>query len=174
MAMSIKGLPEVVGDFGNTRIFLVNGVRNPHVAAMIRLPAAASGRFASACVHALFGAALALAVAADPAGAQEQPEDPPYEQDLMRLSEILGALHYLRPLCGHPDGSLWRDEMQALLEAEVQDDSRKRRFIERFNQGYRGFSSVYRGCTPAAELTLSRYVSEAGSIVRNVTTRYNR
>ncbi|MBA5779262.1 TIGR02301 family protein [Stappia sp. F7233] len=141
---------------------------------MIRLPAAVSRHLVFACLKALLGAALALSVGAASLSAQEQPEDPPYEQDLMRLSEILGALHYLRPLCGHPDGSLWRDEMQALLEAEVQDDSRKRRFIERFNQGYRGFSSVYRDCTPAAELTLSRYVSEAGSIVRNVTTRYNR
>ncbi|MXN66038.1 TIGR02301 family protein [Stappia sp. GBMRC 2046] len=117
--------------------------------------------------------ALAPALAA-PVLAQTRPDDPPYEQDLMRLSEILGALHYLRPLCGHDDGSLWRDEMSALIDAEVQDDSRRRRYIERFNQGFRGFSSVYRDCTPAAELTLSRYVEEAGAIVRDVTTRYNR
>lgn len=125
----------------------------------------------SALVALAIAAALALSL---PGHAQTRPDDPPYEQDLMRLSEILGALHYLRPLCGHEDGSLWRDEMKALIDAEVQDDSRRRRFIERFNQGFRGFSSVYRDCTPAAELTLSRYVEEAGAIVRDVTTRYNR
>jgi uncharacterized protein (TIGR02301 family) len=64
--------------------------------------------------------------------------------------------------------------MQALLDAEVQDGDRKRRFIERFNQGYRGYSSVYRRCTPAAETALSRYVEEGGALIRNVTTRYNR
>ncbi|WP_417767509.1 TIGR02301 family protein [Stappia sp.] len=101
-------------------------------------------------------------------------EDPPYESDLMRLSEILGALHYLRPLCGSSDGSLWRDQMQSLLDAEVQDDERERRFIERFNQGYRGFSSVYRRCTPAAQEALARYIDEGGALIRNVTTRYNR
>ncbi len=115
-------------------------------------------------------AALQSATAQVPARA----EDPPYEVELMRLSEILGALHYLRPLCGSPDGSVWRDEMEALLDAEVQDDERRRRFIERFNQGYRGFSSVYVKCTPAAEAALARYIEEGGALIRNVTTRYNR
>jgi uncharacterized protein (TIGR02301 family) len=92
----------------------------------------------------------------------------------MRLSEILGALHYLRPLCGAPDGTLWRDEMQALIEAEVQDEGRRRRFVERFNQGYRGYSSVYRRCTQAAQTALERYIEEGSALVRNVTTRYNR
>lgn len=106
--------------------------------------------------------------------AQPVAEDPPYEADLMRLSEILGALHYLRPLCGAADGPLWRDQMRALLDAETRDANRERRFIERFNQGYRGFSSVYRRCTPAAEVALARYIEEGSALVRTVTTRYNR
>lgn len=120
--------------------------------------------------------ALGLAVIAwsAPVQAQAPGDDPPYEADLMRLSEILGALHYLRPLCGGEDGTLWRDQMRALLDAEVRDEARERRFIERFNQGYRGFSSVYRRCTPAAEAALARYVEEGGALIRDVTTRYNR
>ena len=121
--------------------------------------------------------ALQLPAAALQSAATQVParaEDPPYEVELMRLSEILGALHYLRPLCGSPDGSVWRDEMESLLDAEVQDDERRRRFIERFNQGYRGFSSVYVKCTPAAEAALARYIEEGGALIRNVTTRYNR
>nr|WP_306027345.1 TIGR02301 family protein [Stappia sp. MMSF_3263] len=122
-------------------------------------------------------AALAVALlmsGQSPAQDAARVEDPPYETNLMRLSEILGALHYLRPLCGSSDGSLWRDQMQSLLDAEVQDDERERRFIERFNQGYRGFSSVYRRCTPAAQEALARYIDEGGALIRNVTTRYNR
>ena len=122
-----------------------------------------------------WGAVVAITLCLTaPAMAQERPDDPPYEQDLMRLSEILGALHYLRPLCGAPDGTLWRDEMQALIEAEVQDERRRRRFVERFNQGYRGYSSVYRRCTPAAQAALENYVKEGSALIRNVTTRYNR
>lgn len=124
-----------------------------------------------ACVLAL---SMLAGGAHAPAAAQVRPEDPPYEADLMRLSEILGALHYLRPLCGAADGTLWRDQMRALLDAEVRDDARSRRFIERFNQGYRGFSSVYRQCTPAARTALARYIEEGGDLIRTVTTRYNR
>src|SRR6266542_3498208 len=43
----------------------------------------------------------------------------PYESDLQRLSEILGALHYLRDICGAREGQIWRNEMQALLDAEA-------------------------------------------------------
>ena len=32
----------------------------------------------------------------------------PYDDRLMRLSEILGAVHYLRELCGANDGQAWR------------------------------------------------------------------
>ncbi|WP_428699882.1 TIGR02301 family protein [Stappia sp.] len=136
-------------------------------------PLPASRRFAPLLCRAVLATALLMsgqALAQDAA----RGEDPPYEADLMRLSEILGALHYLRPLCGSSDGSLWRDQMQSLLDAEVQDDERERRFIERFNQGYRGFSSVYRRCTPAAQEALARYIDEGGALIRNVTTRYNR
>src|SRR5690606_25741597 len=38
-----------------------------------------------------------------------------FETELERLSEILGALHYLRGLCGAKDGQKWRNEMRALL-----------------------------------------------------------
>ncbi len=42
-----------------------------------------------------------------------------FETELQRLSEILGALHYLRGLCGSKDGQKWRNEMRALLDAEA-------------------------------------------------------
>jgi uncharacterized protein (TIGR02301 family) len=148
---------------------------------MIRFPArtqsshGARSRSLRAAMIACVAVGLLLGgVLPGPAKAQTRPDDPPYEADLMRLSEIMGALHYLRPLCGAADGTLWRDQMRALLDAEVRDDARSRRFIERFNQGYRGFSSVYRQCTPAAETALARYIEEGGALIRNVTTRYNR
>ena len=43
---------------------------------------------------------------------------PPYEGEFSRLAEILGALHYLGPLCGEKEKERWRGEMQGLLEAE--------------------------------------------------------
>ena len=75
----------------------------------------------------------------------------PYESDLQRLSEILGALHYLRDICGAREGQVWRNEMQALVDAEAPSGERRERLVASFNRGYRGFQQTYRTCTPAAD-----------------------
>ena len=96
----------------------------------------------------------------------------PYEGDLQRLSEILGALHYLRDLCGAREGMAWRNEMQALVDAEAPSGERRERLIASFNRGYRGFQQTYRTCTPAAEYAIRRYLEEGSKIARDVTARY--
>ena len=107
--------------------------------------------------------------------AQAQPAAggrPAYEADLQRLSEILGALHYLRDLCGAREGMAWRNEMQALVDAEAPSGERRERLIASFNRGYRGFQQTYRTCTPAAEVAVRRYLSEGAKIAREVTARF--
>ncbi|GGB51716.1 TIGR02301 family protein [Roseibium aquae] len=101
-------------------------------------------------------------------------EAPPYEPDLMRLSEIMGALHFLRPLCGETDEPNWRTRMESLLVAETRDENRRRRFIERFNQGYRGFAAVYRTCTSSARTAMGHYILEGEEIINQVSSRYGR
>ena len=96
----------------------------------------------------------------------------PYEADLQRLSEILGALHYLRDLCGAREGQTWRNEMQALVDAEAPSGERRERLIASFNQGYRGFQQTYRTCTPAADYAIRRYLDEGAKIARDITARY--
>src|SRR3989304_6958874 len=76
----------------------------------------------------------------------------PFDGDLHRLSEILGALHYLRAICGAKEGQKWRNEMQALLEAETSAGERRARIVASFNRGYRSFQQTYRTCTPGADL----------------------
>ena len=46
------------------------------------------------------------------------PDDRPYDNKLMRLAEILGAVHYLRELCGAQEGQVWRDQMKEILRNE--------------------------------------------------------
>ena len=114
--------------------------------------------------------ALLLLGAAAPARAQA---DPPFDGDLQLLSEILGALHYLRGICGANEGQKWRNEMQALIEAETAPGSgRRSRMMASFNRGYRGFQQTYRTCTPAADLAIRRYLEEGAKISREVTARY--
>lgn len=111
-----------------------------------------------------------------PAAAQEQAtpaETPtPYDADLQRLAEILGALQYLRTVCKANEGQKWRDQMQALLDAEAPDGERRRKIVANFNRGYRGFQQTYRTCTPAADLAIRRYLAEGARIARDITARY--
>jgi uncharacterized protein (TIGR02301 family) len=95
-----------------------------------------------------------------------------FETELQRLSEILGALHYLRGLCGAKDGQKWRNEMRALLDAEAQAPERRTKLMASFNRGYNGFQQIYRSCTDAADLAIRRYLDEGAKISREITARY--
>ncbi|MBX9773388.1 MAG: TIGR02301 family protein [Xanthobacteraceae bacterium] len=118
---------------------------------------------------ALLMAPLAFALAGEPARAQPAA---PYDGNLHRLAEIMGALHYLRGLCGANDGQKWRTEVQALIDAEAPTGERRARMIASFNRGYRGFQQSYRTCTPAADIVIRRYLEEGSRIAREVTARY--
>lgn len=95
-----------------------------------------------------------------------------FEAELERLSEILGALHYLRELCGAKDGQKWRNEMHALIEAEAPASERKVKLMASFNRGYSGFQQSYRTCTEAADIAIRRYLDEGAKISREITARY--
>ena len=96
----------------------------------------------------------------------------PYDHDLQRLSEILGALHFLRGICGSNEGPKWRNEAQALIEAEAPTGDRHDQMVASFNRGYRGFQQSYRSCTPAAGEVIRRYLEEGAHIAREITARY--
>jgi uncharacterized protein (TIGR02301 family) len=118
--------------------------------------------------------AIVIALAATNASAQTGEGAPaPYDGDLQRLAEILGALHYLRGICGANDGQRWRNEMQALLDAETPSGERRNRLMVSFNRGYRGFQQTYRTCTPAADVAIRRYLDEGAKIAREITARYS-
>lgn len=117
-------------------------------------------------------AAPASAAPAPEAPPQDQPQTAPYDNELQRLAEILGALHYLRSVCGANEGQKWRDQMQALLDSEAPTGERKRKIVASFNRGYLGFQQTYRTCTAAADLAIRRYLEEGAKIAREITARY--
>jgi uncharacterized protein (TIGR02301 family) len=126
----------------------------------------------------LIAASLALALAGTPplAGTAAHAEIAavaPFDGSLQRLAEILGALHYLRSICGANEGLKWRNEMQAVMDAEAPSGDRRARMIASFNRGYRGYQQTYRSCTPAADLVIRRYLEEGSKIAREMTARYS-
>ena len=107
-----------------------------------------------------------------PAQAPAQNTPAPYDRDLQRLAEILGALHFLRAICGSNEGQKWQIEAQTLIETEAPAGERREQMIASFNRGYRAFQQSYRTCTPAADFAIRRYLVEGARIAREVTARY--
>jgi uncharacterized protein (TIGR02301 family) len=110
-----------------------------------------------------------------PGGPGAAAPPPPYEGQLVRLSEVLGALAFLRDLCpekGVKDGADWRAKMSALLEAEAPGGPRRDKYVAAFNRGFRGYELTYRACTANARNATARYLDEAAKISRDVTYRF--
>jgi uncharacterized protein (TIGR02301 family) len=105
-----------------------------------------------------------------PAPAPEPP--PPYEPQLLRLSEIMGALTYLRDLCGERDAEAYRAKMSALLSVEGTTDARKERLAGAYNHGFQGYALTYRACTPAARVVIARFLDEAARVSKDLANRY--
>ncbi len=109
---------------------------------------------------------LAGGAGQNPAQAQRRPtfddskEHRPYDDKLMRLAEILGATHYLRELCNANEGQRWRQQMNALIDAEGTSAKRRSRLVRKFNRGYRGYQRTYHTCTRPATLAINRFLKE--------------
>ncbi len=106
--------------------------------------------------------AVSLAIPSTPVWAEGDAK--PYDERLMRLAELMGAVHYLRELCSANDGQLWRERMAELVSSEGTSALRKARLSRKFNQGYRSYSRTYLSCTPSAQETISRFLTEGAQL----------
>ena len=108
------------------------------------------------CAAFVVGIAISLA----PSPGRAASDLKPYDEKLMRLSEILGAVHYLRELCGANEGQYWRERMRELTEAEGSTALRRAKLARAFNQGYRSYSRTYNTCSPSAQTAIMRFLTE--------------
>ncbi len=106
-------------------------------------------------------ALLAFATALPCAAA---PDSKPYDDRLFRLSEILGAVHYLRELCGAEEGQQWRERMAELVQSEGSTALRKAKLTRSFNKGYQSYSRTYNTCSPSAQSAINRFITEGATI----------
>lgn len=108
----------------------------------------------------LVALAGALALAGGSPARAGAADSKPYDEQLLRLAEILGSVHYLRELCSANDGQLWRERMKELLDTEGATALRRARLTRSFNQGYRSYRRTYATCTPSAQSSIERFLAE--------------
>jgi uncharacterized protein (TIGR02301 family) len=105
-----------------------------------------------------------LAQTAQPSGPSVDPDSRSYDAQIYRLSEIVGAVHYLRELCGAEESQAWRNQMRDLVNAEGTSALRRARLVDSFNKGYRGYARTYRTCTRSAVQAITRFMQQGASI----------
>ncbi len=120
---------------------------------------------------------LTLAQAAPAARPTPAPPPPPpvvapYEADMLRLAELLGALAYLRDLCDGGDGARFRERMAALIEADPRAAEAREQLAGAFNRGVESYRSSYRACTPNARATIDAYLTETARLAHDLGARY--
>jgi len=118
---------------------------------------------------------LGLAQAAPAAKPPPPPPPPvvaPYEADMLRLAEVLGALAYLRDLCDGGDGARFRERMAALIEADPRAAEARDTLAGAFNRGFESYRLSYRSCTANARETIDAYLAETARIAHDLGVRY--
>jgi len=119
------------------------------------------------------GSMLMLIVLTSSSPAFSAPENRPYDANLLRLSEIIGTIHYLRALCGINDKLIWRKKMEKLIATEGVTVKRKLKLTKSFNKGYKSFQRTYRVCTPSAKVAIDHFLDEGIEISEKLTTTNN-
>ncbi len=97
---------------------------------------------------------------------------PPYEPQLLRLAEIMGALTWLRDLCGAQDGASWRARMDQMLEAEHPAPERRERLAGAFNRGLMDYQRMHRRCTDHSRASVQRFLDEGQRLTREMSGRF--
>jgi len=114
-------------------------------------------------------AAAAVIIGALLAGtALGQSASPEYQRKLLRLSEVLGAAHYLNRLCGGQSDQLWRNQMVRLLNAESPSPPRRAEMVNRFNRGFQSYQQSFLKCSPAAAIARKRFFREGALLAQSL------
>ncbi len=97
--------------------------------------------------------------------------DPPYQQDMERLTRVLGSLYFLQPLCKFNQID-WRKEANELILLDKPNNDRKQRLIGAFNQGYIDYAQSYRSCTKSANFARQQLLLEAQTSSIQIHTKF--
>ncbi len=87
-----------------------------------------------------------------------------YEQNLLRLSEILGSMHYLQQICETFTSKTWRNQMIKLIRVEKAKGEKEARLTAGFNRGYSKYQDWFTSCTDGANVEIERFTREGSEL----------
>ncbi len=84
--------------------------------------------------------------------------------NVIRISEILGALHHIEALCTKSTGMVWRVQMFAMLSAYSDNEDMHENMIQKFNESYYNFSSDHVYCSPLTKRIMTHMIEEGKTV----------
>lgn len=93
------------------------------------------------------------------------------QDGLMRMADILGALHHLRAVCNKGEGNLWRERMFDILRSDGVDNVLQAQLTERFNAGNEKARLEAPQCTVNAIKKSDVLVREGELLARDLVTK---
>ena len=117
-------------------------------------------------------------VVTPPAEAPSAAEAPPYEGQLLKISELMGTVAFLADLCpdlheSDQDGEMWRQKAKGLLDAQANNDTLRALLAGAYNRGYLGYEVNYHLCTDMARMSFKHNLSVINGISSALTRKYS-
>ncbi len=93
---------------------------------------------------------------------------------LLRIAEIMGAVHYLHGQCDRNDNQTWRNNMARLIELEQPTQETRTLMIERFNAAYETQRQRFRKCNKKRAREAARLAQEGELLAADMARRLAR
>ena len=87
-----------------------------------------------------------------------------YRADMVRLAEVLGAVHLLREKCGSREGQMWRRKMLEMLDIEASDKKERDMLVNHFNRSYYAMRVNHSRCSMRTISEMNAYIDEGAAL----------
>lgn len=114
-------------------------------------------------------ALVLLAVMAQPADAQSRK----LERRLVRISEVMGALHYLRGACYRPERTQWRSQFDLLLKQYRPQIALRNQMTDAFHGSYVYHQRNFNGCNGNTAAEASILAEEGERLSRKLANMFD-
>jgi uncharacterized protein (TIGR02301 family) len=87
-----------------------------------------------------------------------------YRADMVRLAEVLGAVHLLRERCGGREGQMWRRKMLEMLDIEASRKKDRDMLVNHFNKSYYAMRVNHSRCSMRTISEMNAYIDEGAAV----------
>ncbi|MDF1687224.1 MAG: TIGR02301 family protein [Parvibaculaceae bacterium] len=87
-----------------------------------------------------------------------------YRADMVRLAEVLGAVHLLRERCGGREGQMWRRKMLEMLDIEASSKKDRDMLVNHFNKSYYAMRVNHSRCSMRTISEMNAYIDEGAAV----------